>query len=194
MPKNKFYVTTPIYYVTAKPHLGTLYSTIMADVIARWNKLKGKETFFLTGTDEHGQKIEQAAAAAGKKPKEFVDGFIDAYKDLWKKYDRFVGLALREQSLDCSHKNGIPLAIIVSAGNTHDSRLCISTIDACIYNRKPAFKLIELDAAFDARAIKDELILRGYSFRISENKRRKRTKDEEFFRHASICLPDHCFG
>ena len=61
MPKNKFYVTTPIYYVTAKPHLGTLYSTIMADVIARWNKLKGKETFFLTGTDEHGQKIEQAA-------------------------------------------------------------------------------------------------------------------------------------
>ncbi len=87
MSTKKFYVTTPIYYVTAKPHLGTLYSTIMADVAARWNKLNGKETFFLTGTDEHGQKIEQAATAAGKTPQEFVDGFIDAYKDLWKKYE-----------------------------------------------------------------------------------------------------------
>ncbi|MEX2437708.1 MAG: methionine--tRNA ligase, partial [Candidatus Babeliales bacterium] len=87
MQKNKFYITTPIYYVTAKPHLGTLYSTIMADVVARWNRLKGNDTFFLTGTDEHGQKIEQAAAQAGKAPKAFVDSFIDAYKDMWKKYE-----------------------------------------------------------------------------------------------------------
>ncbi len=54
--KNKFYVTTPIYYVTAKPHLGSLYSTLIADVLARWHKLKGEKIFFLTGTDEHGQK------------------------------------------------------------------------------------------------------------------------------------------
>ncbi len=85
--KNKFFITTPIYYVTAKPHLGSLYSTLIADVLARWHKLLGKKTFFLTGTDEHGQKIAQAAQAANKEPKEFVDQFIDAYKQLWKDYD-----------------------------------------------------------------------------------------------------------
>ena len=85
--KNKFYVTTPIYYVTARPHLGTLYSTVLADVVSRWNKLQGKDTFFLTGTDEHGQKVATAAEKAGKKPKEFVDGLIDAYKTTWKDYE-----------------------------------------------------------------------------------------------------------
>src|SRR5262245_46842853 len=85
--KNTFYVTTPIYYVTAKPHLGSLYSTLMADVIARWQKLKGKEVYFLTGTDEHGQKITLAAQQAGKKPKEFVDSFIDTYVATWSAYN-----------------------------------------------------------------------------------------------------------
>ncbi len=85
--KNKFYVTTPIYYVTAKPHLGHLYSTVIADVLARWNKLKGKKTFFLTGTDEFGQKIAQAAQKAGKSPQEFVDSFIDAYKTVWRDFE-----------------------------------------------------------------------------------------------------------
>lgn len=85
--KNKFYVTTPIYYATASPHLGTLYSTVLADVAARWHKVQGIDTFFLTGTDEYGQKVAQAAEAAGKNPKEFVDQFIDAYKDLWKSYE-----------------------------------------------------------------------------------------------------------
>lgn len=84
--KNKFYVTTPIYYATAAPHLGSLYSTLLADVAAKWNMLNGKEVFFLTGTDEHGQKIEAAAKAAGKKPKEFVDSFIGAYKNVWHDY------------------------------------------------------------------------------------------------------------
>jgi len=84
--KNKFYVTTPIYYVTAKPHLGSLYSTLLADVAARWHKLCGAQVFFLTGTDEHGQKVAEAAAKAGKQPKEFVDSFIDAYKTVWYNY------------------------------------------------------------------------------------------------------------
>ena len=84
--RHKFYVTTPIYYVTARPHLGHLYSTVLADVAARWHKLRGYKTFFLTGTDEHGQKIAEAAAKAHKPPKEFVDSFIDAYKTLWHKY------------------------------------------------------------------------------------------------------------
>lgn len=85
--KNKFYVTTPIYYVTAKPHLGHLYSTVIADALARWNKLKNYDTFFLTGTDEFGQKIAQAAEKAGQQPKEFVDSYIDAYKNVWKDYN-----------------------------------------------------------------------------------------------------------
>lgn len=87
-------MTTPIYYVTAKPHLGSLYSTILADVASRWNKLLRKKTFFLTGTDEHGQKIAQAAQNAGMEPKAFVDSFIEAYHHLWKLYsigyDKFI--------------------------------------------------------------------------------------------------------
>lgn len=85
--KNKFYVTTPIYYVTAKPHLGSLYSTLLADVIARWNILQGADVFFLTGTDEHGQKIAQAAEKAGKMPQDFVDSFVPEFKHAWNVYD-----------------------------------------------------------------------------------------------------------
>lgn len=85
--KNKFYVTTPIYYVTAKPHLGHLYSTVIADVLARWHRLKGQRVQFLTGTDEYGQKIAQAAQKAGMEPQKFVDSFIDAYKNVWKDYE-----------------------------------------------------------------------------------------------------------
>lgn len=84
---NKFYVTTPIYYVTARPHLGSLYSTLLADVAARYHKIAGQEVFFLTGTDEHGQKVAQAAEKAGMQPKAFTDSFIDAYKSVWKKYE-----------------------------------------------------------------------------------------------------------
>lgn len=87
MNNKKFYVTTPIYYVTAVPHLGSLYSTLLADVAARYHKIMGKKVFFLTGTDEHGQKIAQAADKANKAPKEFVDGFINSYKNMWQRYN-----------------------------------------------------------------------------------------------------------
>lgn len=102
MSENKFYVTTPIYYATAAPHLGSLYSTLLADVAARWNKLLGKKVFFLTGTDEHGQKIAQAAQKSGKEPKEFVDSFIDAYKNAWHdfhiEYDKFIRTTDKEHT------------------------------------------------------------------------------------------------
>jgi methionyl-tRNA synthetase len=84
---KKFYVTTPIYYVTAAPHLGSLYSTLLADVAARYHKIAGQQVFFLTGTDEHGQKIAQAAQNAGMHPKEFTDSFIASYKSVWQKYE-----------------------------------------------------------------------------------------------------------
>jgi methionyl-tRNA synthetase len=86
MSKNKFYCTTPIYYVNAAPHLGTLYTTVIADVAARWNKLRGKEVFFLTGTDEHGQKIAEKAAQLNQNPKDFVDSMIPPFKAAWKHY------------------------------------------------------------------------------------------------------------
>ncbi len=79
--KNTFYVTTPIYYTNAVPHLGGAYTTISADIFARWNRQKGKEVFFLTGTDEHGQKIQEIAEKTGKKPKEFVDEIVKKWKE-----------------------------------------------------------------------------------------------------------------
>ncbi len=105
MSTQTFYVTTPIYYGTAKPHLGSLYSTLIADVINRWEQLKGKETYFLTGTDEHGQKIAQAAQAAGKSPQEFVDSFIAAYKKTWQTYDIHYSQFIR--TTDPDHIKGV---------------------------------------------------------------------------------------
>ncbi len=92
--KKKFYVTTPIYYPNDVPHLGHAYTTIAADVLARWHRLKGNKVFFLTGTDEHGKKLADAAEKAGKKPKEFLDNIVPEFKDAWKKlnvsYDEFI--------------------------------------------------------------------------------------------------------
>ena len=81
---DKFYVTTPIYYVNDSPHVGNAYTTIAADIIARYYRLSGRDVFFLTGTDEHGQKLEDAATAAGKTPKEFVDEVVERFKHAWK--------------------------------------------------------------------------------------------------------------
>ncbi len=87
MNPERFYVTTPIYYVNDKPHLGTAYSTIMADVLARYHRLFGNETLFLTGVDEHGQKIQQAAEKRGKTPQEHCDELSENFKEIWKKLD-----------------------------------------------------------------------------------------------------------
>src|SRR5580704_17406383 len=80
---KKFYLTTPIYYVNARPHIGHSYTTIVADVIARRHRLLGDDTWFLTGTDEHGQKIERSAAAAGIPPQQFADEVSAAFRALW---------------------------------------------------------------------------------------------------------------
>ena len=82
---NKFYVTTPIYYVNDIPHIGHAYTTIAADILARFNRIKGNEVFFLTGTDEHGQKVEKAAKDKGRTPKEHADIMVNNFKNLWKK-------------------------------------------------------------------------------------------------------------
>jgi len=85
--KSKFYVTTPIYYANGSPHIGGAYTTIAADVLARWHKILGKEVFFLTGTDEHGQKIQETAEKNNKKPKEFVDKIASEFKQAFKLLD-----------------------------------------------------------------------------------------------------------
>ncbi len=84
---NKFYVTTPIYYVNDVPHIGHAYTTIAADVLARYHRLMGDDVFFLTGTDEHGQNIERIAAEKGVTPQQYVDGIVAQFKELWQMLD-----------------------------------------------------------------------------------------------------------
>ena len=94
MENKKFYITTPIYYPSDNFHIGHCYTTIIADSIARFKRLSGYDTFFLTGTDEHGQKIEKKAKECGVTPKEYVDKIVDNAKDLWASlnisYDKFI--------------------------------------------------------------------------------------------------------
>ena len=97
MEKKKFYITTPIYYPSDKLHIGHTYCTVATDTLARYHRLRGEDVMFLTGTDEHGQKIETKAKEAGVTPKEFVDNIVEGdrgVKDLWKlmniSNDRFI--------------------------------------------------------------------------------------------------------
>ncbi len=94
MPKPKFYITTPIYYPSGNMHIGHTYTTVAADSMTRFKKLTGYDTYFLTGTDEHGQKIERKAAEAGVTPQQYVDKIVAETKELWKlmniEYDDFI--------------------------------------------------------------------------------------------------------
>lgn len=93
MPKT-FYITTPIYYPSGNLHIGHAYTTVLADILTRYKKMQGYETFFLTGSDEHGQKIEKKAQEANLSPIEFLNPMIDHFKELWTKlginYDKFI--------------------------------------------------------------------------------------------------------
>jgi methionyl-tRNA synthetase len=85
MSKGKFYVTTPIYYVNARPHIGHAYTTMAADIVARHRRLMGEEVFFLTGTDEHGQNIQRIAEEHGVPEKQYCDMIVEEFKRLWKR-------------------------------------------------------------------------------------------------------------
>lgn len=87
MRKDRFYITTPIYYVNDVPHIGHAYTTIAADVLARYHRTLGDEVFFLTGTDEHGQKVQKAAEEKNRSPKEHADIMVKNFKKLWKRLD-----------------------------------------------------------------------------------------------------------
>lgn len=92
--KEKFYITTPIYYPSGNPHIGHCYTTVACDSIARFRRMQGKDVIFLTGTDEHGLKIEQKAKEKGITPKEYVDEIVKVFKNLWNymniSYDRYI--------------------------------------------------------------------------------------------------------
>ena len=106
---KKFYITTPIYYVNDRPHIGHTYTTLMADVLARWHRLKGEKVFFSTGTDEHGAKIEEAAKKAGQPPKEFCDEKAETFKTAWQvlnlSYDGFI------RTTDVNHEAAVSQAL-----------------------------------------------------------------------------------
>jgi methionyl-tRNA synthetase len=101
----KFYITTPIYYVNARPHIGHAYTTIACDTVARRQRMLGTDTYFLTGTDEHGQKIERAAVAAGKKPQQLTDEVSAEFRALWDRmgltYDDYI------RTTEDRHKRGV---------------------------------------------------------------------------------------
>jgi methionyl-tRNA synthetase len=100
-----FFITTPIYYVNARPHLGHTYTTVAADALARWKRMRGFDVRFLTGTDEHGQKIERSAARAGKTPQEFAAGVSAEFRALWDRmgltYDDYI------RTTEQRHKRGV---------------------------------------------------------------------------------------
>lgn len=107
MENEKYYITTPIYYPSGKFHVGHCYCSLVADAIARYKRLKGYDVFFMTGTDEHGQKIEKKAAECSKTPKEYVDEIVADTKDLWSKlgvsYDKFIRTTDKEH-VECVEK------------------------------------------------------------------------------------------
>ncbi len=127
---SKFYLTTPIYYVNARPHIGHAYTTIAADVIARRHRLLGDDTYFLTGTDEHGQKIERSAAAAGVPPQHFADQVSASFENLWKRMgitnDDFI------RTTDDRHKRGVQKLFTTLQANgaiyldTYTGQYCVS--------------------------------------------------------------------
>ncbi|HIC43287.1 MAG TPA: methionine--tRNA ligase [Sulfurimonas sp.] len=126
----KNYITTPIYYVNGEAHIGHAYTTFIADTVARHSRLKGNETFFLTGTDEHGQKIEESAKKAGKDTQAFADEISKTFKDLWDgfdiSYDKFI------RTTDEEHKKGVQKAFMKMHDNgdiykgNYEGHYCIS--------------------------------------------------------------------
>jgi methionyl-tRNA synthetase len=103
---RRYYVTTPIYYVNGAPHIGHAYTSVAADVMARWKRLDGFDVFFLTGTDEHGQKVEKAAADAGVDPQTFVDRISADFRDMTDKmgvsYDQWIRTTEERHKISCA--------------------------------------------------------------------------------------------
>ena len=168
---KKFYITTPIYYVNAHPHIGHAYTTIVCDTIARRHRMLGDDTWFLTGTDEHGQKIERAAQAAGKTAQQFTDEISAEFRALWDRmgltYDDFI------RTTSERHKRGVQALWRKIRDNghiykgTYSGQYCVSDelyVDAvgpgapCPICDRPTETVHEENYYFKLSAFQDELI------------------------------------
>ncbi len=163
---KKAFVTTPIYYVNDVPHIGHAYTTIIADTMARYYRLKGYETFFLTGTDEHGQKIEEAAKSRGRTPKEYADEISGKFKALWDEfeisYDKFI------RTTDEEHKIGVQKAFEVMLENgdiykgEYEGHYCVSC-ETFFTDSQLIDENLCPDCGKETRMVKEE----SYFFRLS---------------------------
>src|SRR5579862_4966619 len=159
-----FYITTPIYYVNARPHIGHAYTTIACDTIARRHRLLGDDTWFLTGTDEHGQKIERAAQAASKTPLQFADAVSAEFRALWDRmgitYDDFI------RTTSDRHKQGVQALWRKIRDNgyiykgTYTGQYCVSD-EAYIDGAKPG------DPCPDCGRITETVHEENYYFKLS---------------------------
>jgi len=167
MNKSDIYITTPIYYVNDKAHIGHAYTTIIADTVARYSRLRNFNTFFLTGTDEHGQKIEQSAQKRGKEPKEYADEISKGFRDLWDNfeisYDHFI------RTTDESHKIGVQKAFekMLDKGDiykdAYEGHYCISCETFF-----PETQLIDDEFCPDCGKSTDIVKEESYFFRLSK--------------------------
>lgn len=138
MTKTPFYITTPIYYPSGKLHIGSAYTTIACDVLARYKRLMGHDVYYLTGLDEHGQKIEEKAKEAGLTPQAYVDGMAVGVKELWNlldiSYDKFI------RTTDDYHEE-VVAAVLKNCWRkttfTWESILMVLRIRRGIFHREP---------------------------------------------------------
>ena len=166
MLQEKAYVTTPIYYVNDVPHIGHAYTTIIADTMARYYRLKGYDTFFLTGTDEHGQKIEEAAKSRSRTPKEYADEISGKFKSLWDEfdisYDKFI------RTTDIEHKKGVQKAFEKMYENgdiykgEYEGHYCVSC-ETFFTDTQLIDENLCPDCGKETRVVKEE----SYFFRLS---------------------------
>jgi len=163
---KKAFVTTPIYYVNDVPHIGHAYTTIIADTMARYYRLKGRDTFFLTGTDEHGQKIEEAALSRGRTPQEYADEISGKFKALWDEfdisYDKFI------RTTDTEHKLGVQKAFkaMFDSGDIYkgeyEGHYCVSC-ETFFTDTQLIDENLCPDCGKETRIVKEE----SYFFRLS---------------------------
>ncbi len=167
MSPQKAYVTTPIYYVNDVPHIGHAYTTIIADTMARYYRLKGYDTFFLTGTDEHGQKIEEAAKVRNRTPQEYANEISGKFKSLWDEfdisYDKFI------RTTDTEHKQGVQKAFEKMFDNgdiykgEYEGHYCVSC-ETFFTDTQLIDENLCPDCGKETRVVKEE----SYFFRLSD--------------------------
>jgi methionyl-tRNA synthetase len=183
---GKYYLTTPIYYVNARPHLGHAYTTIVADALARWHRLLGDDVYFLTGTDEHGLKIQQAAEAAGTTPQEFTDSIAPLFEQAWQRLNISHTDFIR--TTEQRHKLGVEklLQACFDAGDieldTYSGLYCV----ACEAYFTPE-ELLGNDCPIHKRPV-EHVEEENYFFRLSRFEQRL---IDFYSSHPNAVVPDH---